>query len=60
LAQSQEQNRERRLIDVTQSEMAPASDVIELVAKITVAAVCQQVTSNATVPKKMISADSVE
>jgi predicted secreted Zn-dependent protease len=42
LAQSKKQNRQRRLIDVSKSEMSPAGDVIKLIAKITVAPVCQQ------------------
>ena len=42
LAQSKKQNRQRRLIDVPKIEMARTGDVIKLIAKITVAPVCQQ------------------
>ena len=42
LAQSKKQNRQRRLIDVPKIEMSRAGDVIKLIAKITVAPVCQQ------------------
>ena len=41
-AQSNEQDRQRRKIDITKSEMLPAGHVIELVAKITVTAVRKQ------------------
>jgi hypothetical protein len=43
VAQSKKQNRQRRLIDVSKIEMARTGDVIKLIAKITVAPVCQQV-----------------
>ena len=42
LAQSKKQNRQRRLIDVPKIEMSRTGDVIKLIAKITVAPVCQQ------------------
>jgi hypothetical protein len=42
LAQSEKENRQRRLIDVPKIEMARTGQVIKLIAKITVAPVCQQ------------------
>jgi len=42
LAQSKKQNRQRRLIDVPKIEMARTGDIIKLIAKITVAPVCEQ------------------
>ena len=47
LAQSKKQDRQRRLIDVTESQMSPAGDVIKFVAKITVPPVCQQMNQQA-------------
>jgi len=60
LAQSKKQDRQRRLIDVPQIEMARTGDVIKLIAKITVAPVCQQMDEQATALKKAINADSVK
>src|SRR5437764_12866005 len=41
-AQSQQQDRQWRLVYIPESEMPTAGDVVELVAKITIATVCQE------------------
>ena len=42
LAQAQQQDRQRRLVHISESEMPTAGDVVELVTKITVAPDCQE------------------
>src|SRR5215831_783163 len=40
LAQSKKQNRQQRLIDISESEMSRAGDVVKLIAKVSVAPIC--------------------
>ena len=40
LAQSKKQDGQRRLIDISENEMSRASDVVKLIAKVSVAPIC--------------------